>query len=103
MRRERPQLATQPGAWVIISAGASPRVIPTQMPGRVDFSPRAVETKLAESRVKTAGRGVDMEPSITPLSPSEAIANRAEEIPGDLIAMGTRGLSGPSRDPAPND
>ncbi len=43
-------------------------------------------------RVRTAG--IEVEVTVTPIFPSEAIANLAERIHVDLIVMGTRGLSG---------
>ena len=65
------------------------------MPESLDRQVReAAEAKLSEWREKTAKRGLEVEQSVTPLFPSEAIANLAEEIPADLIVMGTRGLSG---------
>jgi len=54
----------------------------------------AASTQLDEwvSRVKSAG--VTAESTVTPMFPSEAIAQRADEIGADLIVMGTRGLTG---------
>jgi len=65
------------------------------MPESLDREVReAAERKLSEWREKTAKRGLEVEQSVTPLFPSEAIANLAEEIPADLIVMGTHGHSG---------
>jgi nucleotide-binding universal stress UspA family protein len=54
----------------------------------------AADRHLAEWCQKAAGDGIPVERTITPLGPSEAISQVAEEIGADLIVMGTRGLAG---------
>ena len=54
----------------------------------------AASRKLAEWRGKVEAEGVEVEDLVTPIFPSEAICNQAEEMSADLIVMGTRGLTG---------
>jgi nucleotide-binding universal stress UspA family protein len=54
----------------------------------------AAMAKLEEWRAKIEGQGVKVDADISPIFPSEAIANRAKELSADLIVMGTRGLTG---------
>lgn len=54
----------------------------------------AALTRLAEWRDKVSAEGIPVEEHITPQFPSEAIVQKAEELPADLIVMGTRGLTG---------
>jgi len=54
----------------------------------------AAVAKLGEWRAKVAAEGVEVEDSVTPLFPSEAIPTHAEQIGADLVVMGTRGLTG---------
>lgn len=54
----------------------------------------AAERQLDEWADKVRAAGLAVEISITPIFPSEAIANTAEEAGADLIVMGTRGLGG---------
>jgi universal stress protein A len=54
----------------------------------------AASRRLGEWAQKVDAAGVAVQQRITPMFPSEAIANLAEEIGADLIVMGTRGLSG---------
>ena len=54
----------------------------------------AAEKQLAEWGEKVTSEGVEVERHVTPMFPSEAIENLAQEIGADLIVMGTRGLSG---------
>jgi universal stress protein A len=54
----------------------------------------AAAGKLDEWKEKITAAGVKVEGGVTPLFPSDAIASHAEEIPADLIVMGTRGLTG---------
>jgi nucleotide-binding universal stress UspA family protein len=54
----------------------------------------AALAKLDEWRSKVEAQGVDATADISPVFPSEAIANRAREISADVIVMGTRGLTG---------
>jgi nucleotide-binding universal stress UspA family protein len=54
----------------------------------------AASGKLAEWRSKVEAAGVEADDLVTPIFPSEAICNQAEEMSADLIVMGTRGLTG---------
>ena len=54
----------------------------------------AAAKKLGEWREKAAAEGLSVKDTVTPLFPSEAIANAAKETGADLVVMGTRGLSG---------
>jgi nucleotide-binding universal stress UspA family protein len=54
----------------------------------------AAQRKLSEWGEKLAAQGVEAEEILTPMFPSEAIAQTAKERGVDLIVMGTRGLSG---------
>jgi len=54
----------------------------------------AANRQLAKWRDKVAAEKVEVEAEVSPIFPSEAIANTAERIGADLIVMGTRGLSG---------
>jgi nucleotide-binding universal stress UspA family protein len=54
----------------------------------------AASRQLGEWSDKAREKGVETEGTVTPIFPSEAIANVAERIDADLIVMGTRGLSG---------
>ena len=54
----------------------------------------AASRKLSELRSKVEAAGVGVEDVVTPIFPSEAICNKAEELSADLIVMGTRGLTG---------
>ncbi len=54
----------------------------------------AADRHLSEWCHQAASDGIPVERTITPVSPSEAIAQVAEEIGADLIVMGTRGLAG---------
>jgi nucleotide-binding universal stress UspA family protein len=54
----------------------------------------AADRQLASWCDKVAADRIPVERTITPLFPSEAIAQTAEEIGADLIVMGTRGLGG---------
>ena len=54
----------------------------------------AATRKLAEWCEKVEAAGVAVDDLVTPVFPSEAICNQAEEMSADLIVMGTRGLTG---------
>jgi nucleotide-binding universal stress UspA family protein len=54
----------------------------------------AADGQLSRWCDKAAADGIPVERTITPIFPSEAIAQVAEEIGADLIVMGTRGLGG---------
>jgi nucleotide-binding universal stress UspA family protein len=54
----------------------------------------AADRELASWCDKVAADRIPVERTITPLFPSEAIAQTAEEIGANLIVMGTRGLGG---------
>ncbi len=54
----------------------------------------AALAKLKEWSEKPAAEGLEVETSVTPLFPSEAVSSVAEEIGADLVVMGTRGLTG---------
>ncbi len=54
----------------------------------------AAQAKLSEWAEKAKAAGLEVETSVTPLFPSEAIASIAEDVGADLVVMGTRGLSG---------
>jgi len=79
--------------YQINAGGISPYglVIPETLDKEVR---EAATAKLDEWRAKVEAAGVAVEADISPIFPSEAIANRAEEISADLIVMGTRGLTG---------
>lgn len=54
----------------------------------------AAARKIAAWREKVSAAGVEVSDTVTPLFPSEAIAQEAEASGADLIVMGTRGLTG---------
>jgi nucleotide-binding universal stress UspA family protein len=54
----------------------------------------AAQRQLAQWCDKATAKKVEVEAEVSPVFPSEAIANTAERIGADLIVMGTRGLSG---------
>ena len=54
----------------------------------------AAQRQLAQWRERATAKKVEAETEVSPVFPSEAIANTAERIGADLIVMGTRGLSG---------
>lgn len=54
----------------------------------------AAGRKLGEWREKVAAESVEVEEILTPMFPSEAIAQTAQERGADLVVMGTRGLTG---------
>jgi len=43
---------------------------------------------------KVKAAGVEVETTVTPSAPADAIVNTAEEIGADIIVMGSRGLTG---------
>lgn len=65
------------------------------LPPNFDSEMREAATRrLAEWREKVIAAGIECREHITPIFPSEAICQVAEEIGADLIVMGTRGLTG---------
>jgi nucleotide-binding universal stress UspA family protein len=54
----------------------------------------AAQRQLAQWQERATSQKVEAETEVSPVFPSEAIANTAERIGADLIVMGTRGLSG---------
>lgn len=54
----------------------------------------AAARKLAEWRDKVSDAGVEVSDTVTPIFPSEAIAEQAGALDADLVVMGTRGLTG---------
>ena len=54
----------------------------------------AASRQLDEWAERVRSAGIEVEVTVSPIFPSEAIANVAERIQADLIVMGTRGLSG---------
>lgn len=54
----------------------------------------AAARKLGEWGEKARAQGVETQEHLSPLFPSQAIADAAREVGADLIVMGTRGLTG---------
>jgi len=54
----------------------------------------AASARMSEWREKAVEAGLDVDLTLTPAFPSEAISATAEEHGADLIVMGTRGLTG---------
>lgn len=65
------------------------------LPESFDRDIRAAASKqLDEWAVRVRDAGIEVETTVTPQFPSEAISRHAEESGVDLIVMGTRGLTG---------
>jgi len=65
------------------------------LPENLDREMRdAASARMAEWREKAASDGLDVDVTLTPAFPSEAISATAQEHGADMIVMGTRGLTG---------
>jgi nucleotide-binding universal stress UspA family protein len=65
------------------------------LPENLDREMRdAASSRMAEWREKAVAEGLDVDLTLTPAFPSEAISATAEEHGADMIVMGTRGLTG---------
>jgi nucleotide-binding universal stress UspA family protein len=65
------------------------------LPAQVETQMRAAaETQLGEWADKSRAAGIDVKVCVRAAFPCETIVSYAEEIGADLIAMGTRGLTG---------